>query len=113
MASGGGRRDPWRPVLLSGLVFPGLGQLTTGHPLRALFFGMATCVFLVVLVRRVAHETLMRMPTDPTQIDAALPFRLAHEIHRDNAQFFLWVTLGLVAVWAGSIVDAWRSGQQQ
>jgi hypothetical protein len=99
-------------VLLSGLVFPGLGQLMSGHPARGLAFATGSVVVAVALVRRVARETLARLPTDPAEIDPLLPFRLAHEIHRDNAGFFLWITLALVALWAGSVVDAWRTGRR-
>jgi hypothetical protein len=105
-------RTRWRPVLLSGLVFPGLGQVTSGHPGRGLAFAVGSAVAIVALVRRVARETLARLPTDPAEFDALLPFRLAHEIHHDNAGFFLWITLALVALWAGAIVDAWRTGQR-
>jgi len=103
------RRGPWRPVLLSGLVFPGLGQLMSGHPARGLAFATGSVIVAVAVVRRVARETLARLPTDPTEINPLLPFRLAHEIHRDNASFFLWITLALVALWVGSVVDAWRT----
>jgi hypothetical protein len=103
------RRGRWRPVLLSGLVFPGLGQLASGHPVRGLAFATGTLVVLVALVRRVAAETLARLPTDPAAMDPLFPFRLAREIHRDNAGFFFWITAAVVALWAGSIVDAWLS----
>ncbi len=108
---GPGTRSPtgWRPVLLSGLVFPGLGQLVSGHPWRGLVYALGSVVVLVVVVRRVARETLARLPEDPTAIDPFFPFRLAHEIQTDNAAFFWWLTLALVALWAGSIVDAWRT----
>ena len=106
----GSHRRPWRPVLLSGLVFPGLGQLVSGQPVRGGLFALGSLVVVVALVRRVARETLARLPTDPAEIDPLLPFRLAHEIHRENAAFFLWITFTLVVLWAGSIVDAWRSG---
>ncbi len=106
------RRSPWRSVLLSGLVFPGLGQLVTGYPLRGLVFVTGSLAVAVVLVRRVARETLARLPTDPVEVDPLLPLRLAHEIQRDNAGFFFWITLVLVALWAGSIVDAWRTSRQ-
>ena len=105
------RPSRWRPALLSGIVFPGLGQLASGHPLRGLAFGGATVVALVVLVRRVARETLARMPDDPTAIDPLFPFRLAHEIQRDNGTFFFWITVVILAVWAGSILDAWMSSR--
>ena len=103
------RRTPWRPVLLSGLVFPGLGQLASGHPWRGLTYALGSLVILIAVLRRVVRETLARMPEDPTAIDPLLPLRLAHEIHVDNAAFFFWLTLALVALWVGSVVDAWRT----
>jgi len=95
---------------LSGLVFPGLGQLVTGHVWRALAFGGSSAAVLVVVVLRVMRETQRLMPEDPVALlDPALPFRLVVEVHRANAAFFLWATLGIVALWAGSIADAWLS----
>ena len=106
---GARRRPRWRPVLLSGLVFPGLGQLVSGHPWRGFVYALGSLVVLVAVLRRVARETLARLPEDPTAIDPLFPFQLAHEIQTDNAAFFFWLTLALVALWAGSIVDAWRT----
>jgi hypothetical protein len=99
-------------VLLSGLVFPGAGQLASGHPWRALFFGGSSAALLVAVVRRVMSETERLLPTDAEALlDPALPFRLAAEVHRANAPFFLWVTLAIVALWLGSMADAlWSRG---
>jgi quercetin dioxygenase-like cupin family protein len=103
-------RSPWRPVLLSGLVFPGLGQLVTGHPWRALAFGASSVALLVAVVLRVVRETVRLLPEDEgALLDPALPFRLAAEVHRANAGFLLWATLGIVALWIGSMADAWPS----
>ncbi len=105
-------RDPWRSVLLSGLVFPGLGQWTSGRPWRALAFGGSSVVLLVAVARRVMRETQRLMPEDPALIlDPALPFRLAAQIHRDNASFFFWATLLVVAIWLASMAEAWMSGR--
>lgn len=105
-----GARQGWRPVLLSGLVFPGLGQLVTGHPWRALGFGGGSVALLVAVVARVVRETQRLLPEDAEALlDPALPFRLAVEVHRANAAFFLWATLGIVALWIGSMADAWSS----
>jgi hypothetical protein len=105
-------RGPWRNVLLSGLVFPGLGQLKGGHPWRALAFGGSSLVLVAAVMRRVMAETQRLMPEDPAAIlDPALPFRLAIQIHRDNASFFFWATLGVVAIWLASMVDAWACGR--
>jgi len=99
----------WRAPLLSALVFPGLGQLVNRRWGRALVFAVTAGALLVVLLRRVTQETLTRLPDDPVALaDPTLPLRLAVEIQRDNAVFFLWVTAGLLAVWALSVFDAWR-----
>ena len=103
---------PWRGVLLSGLVFPGLGQWTSGHRWRALAFAGSSVALLVAVARRVMHETQRLMPEDPALIlDPALPFRLAAQIHRDNASFFFWATTGIVAIWLASMADAWIYGR--
>jgi hypothetical protein len=102
-------RSRWRPVLLSGLVLPGLGQLVTGHPWRALFFSAPSLALVVAVVARVMRETQRLMPADPVALlDPMLPLTLAVEIHRANASFFFWATLGILALWAGSIVDTLR-----
>jgi hypothetical protein len=99
-------------VLLSGFVFPGLGQLACGHPWRALGFGGPSVALLVAVVARVMRETQRLMPVEPEQIlDPALPFRLTVEIHRQNASFFFWATLAIVALWLGSMADAWLSSR--
>lgn len=101
-------RDRWKPVLLSGLVFPGLGQLKIGHPWRALGFAGSSVALLVAVVLRVIRESTRLLPEDEVALlDPALPFRMALEIHRANASFFFWATFGIVALWIGSIADAW------
>jgi hypothetical protein len=105
-------RGRWKPVLLSGLVFPGLGQLVAGHPWRALFFSGSSVALLVAVVVRVMRETQRLMPEEADELlDPALPFRLAVEVHRANASFFLWATVGIVALWLGSMLDAWLSSR--
>jgi len=104
------RPDSWKPALLSGLVFPGLGQLQSGHPWRAALFGGSSLGLLVTVALRVVRETERLLPDDPVSLlDPALPLRLAVEVHRANASFFLWATVGIVALWLGSIADAWAS----
>jgi hypothetical protein len=96
-------------VLLSGLVLPGLGQLVTGHPWRALFFSASSLALVAAVVERVMRETQRLMPADPVAIlDPMLPFTLAVEIHRANASFFFWVTVGLVVLWVGAMLDTLR-----
>ena len=106
MTGGAPPRGRWRPALLSGLVLPGLGQAVTGRPWRALFFSASSLALVAAVIVRVAHETQRLMPVEPEALlDPALPFTLAVQIHRANASFFFWCTLGIVALWAGSILD--------
>lgn len=106
-----------RPALLSGLVFPGAGQLANRCYGRALALGATSLALVAVLLRRVVTEALARIPSDPDQAataladDPAWPLRLAAEIQRANAGFFLWITLAIVAVWALAVWDAWRGGR--
>ena len=114
MTGGTPPRGRWRPVFLSGVVFPGLGQLVTGHPWRALAFAGSSVAILVAVVRRVMHETQRLLPDDADALlDPSLPFRLAVEVHRANASFFLWATLGIVALWLASMADAWWTAKQR
>jgi hypothetical protein len=107
MTEATGRHGRWRPVLLSGLVLPGLGQAVSGRPWRALVFAGSTVGLLVAVVFRVLRETQRLLPNEAEDLlDLALPFRLAVEVHRANASFFFWATLVLVALWIGSMVDA-------
>ena len=100
-------------MLLSGLVLPGLGQLVSGHPWRGVAFAGGTIGLLVAVVLRVIRETGRLLPEDEASLlDPALPFRLAIQVQQENAGFFLWTTLALVALWIASIVDAWRGGSR-
>jgi hypothetical protein len=94
-------------------VLPGLGQLVSGHPWRALGFAGGSIGLLVAVVLRVIRETGRLLPEDEASLlDPALPFRLAIQVQQENAGFFLWTTLALTALWIGAMVDAWRSGSR-
>lgn len=95
-------------------MFPGLGQLASGHPWRGLLFAGTSVVLLAGVLRRVTHEAAARMPSELSELlDPALPFRLAAQIQRDNASFFFWTTLGIVAAWGLSVWDAWYSERRK
>jgi hypothetical protein len=105
---------PLTPVLLSLLLFPGLGQLAQRRPWRGLAYAAASGALLAVLGRRVWREAAPRLPADPEALlDPGLPFRLAAEIQRDNAAFFLVAGALIVLVWALSVLDAWRVGRRE
>jgi hypothetical protein len=106
-------------VLLSALVFPGLGQLARRRYLAGLACAGSSVLLLAVVLRRVWLEAQARLPTDPDELLSRLldepgwPVRLASEIQRDNAAFFLGLTIAIVGIWAFSVWDAWRDGDRR
>jgi diadenosine tetraphosphate (Ap4A) HIT family hydrolase len=96
------------PVLLSGLVWPGLGQLAKGEWTKGLLIVAGTLAAFGGLVVRVWEEATRRLPVDPADFDLSLVFDMAAAIRRDNATFFSGVTAVLVGLWALAVADAWR-----
>lgn len=97
----------WRPLLLSALVLPGLGQLATGQWAKGLLLAGGSLVAVVWLLARVSSEAVRRLPTDPLDFDVWSVFAMAEGIRADNAAFFGGVTFVLVALWVIAVLDAW------
>jgi hypothetical protein len=112
------RARPWRPVLLSALGFPGLGQLALRRWASAALYGLGSLALVGLLLQRVVVETRARMPSDPDELVAVLqedptwPLKLAQAIQSDNAGFFVGVTAAVVVLWLLSVADAWRASRQ-
>jgi diadenosine tetraphosphate (Ap4A) HIT family hydrolase len=98
----------WRPILLSAVVGPGAGQISTRHYAKGFAFLAATLGLIAILLLRVMHEASARMPEDPSNLDPFFVFDLAAQIQHANAGFFGAITVGLTLLWVLSIVDAWR-----
>jgi diadenosine tetraphosphate (Ap4A) HIT family hydrolase len=96
------------PVLLSALVWPGLGQLVKGEWAKGLAIVAGTLVAFGALAVRVWEEAMRRLPTDPAGFDLVQVFDMATSIRQDNAAFFTGVTAALVGLWAIAVADAWR-----
>lgn len=104
-----------KAALLSGLVFPGAGQLFLKRPQRACLFMLpalaASAYFLYQVVGRALAMTRLildgSLPADPFAIIARL---------RQNApdptlmNIAVWT---IVACWLGSTVDAWWLGRRR
>ncbi len=98
-----------KALLLSALVWPGLGQLVSGQVGKGLLIIAGTLATFGWLCLRVAGETFRRMPTDPADFDLEKIFEMAAAIRHDNAGFFSAITLVLVGLWAFGVADAWRA----
>jgi LCP family protein required for cell wall assembly len=77
-------RSPFAAAFLS-LIFPGLGQLYAGAPLRALAFAAGPILLLALsagMVLRVDRIALLGFLVDPTVLDAVFVLNLAVLIYR-------------------------------
>jgi diadenosine tetraphosphate (Ap4A) HIT family hydrolase/TM2 domain-containing membrane protein YozV len=106
------RARPLRAALLSGLVWPGLGQIANGQiakgvALVALVLGVAAW-----LVLRVVSLVLATMPTDTTSFDVFQAYDIATQIQQRNAGALSGSVLLLLAIWAFAIVDAYWSARK-
>jgi hypothetical protein len=104
-----------KAALLSGLVFPGIGQFHLRRPLRGLvfflpsvaagaYFGHAVMEPMLVIAREILAGTL---PFDPFLIQARVD-----QTRIDTGAMNL-AALVLVVTWIASTVDAWWLGRAQ
>jgi diadenosine tetraphosphate (Ap4A) HIT family hydrolase len=107
-APGGMAGSPWGPALLSGLVFPGMGQLKNRRYAKAALFAAASVAVLARFAIRVWVEALDVLLNAPGQLDLGSTVALAEAIRDKNAAEFGALTLLLLVVWAASVFDAWR-----
>ncbi|MEO7494400.1 MAG: hypothetical protein ABIT83_06625 [Massilia sp.] len=101
-------------ALLSGLVFPGAGQVYLRRPWRACLFALPTLWAAVYFVGQVwTRVSAMRdqvlsgsVPLDPAVIGA----RLEHD--GSNTALLSVATWVMLLCWLVSIADAWWLGRQ-
>jgi hypothetical protein len=89
-------------ALLSGLVFPGLGQLALKHYPRGFAFMAVALASMIYMVKTAVDEVVRSLPTlDPAAM-AALPAPSG-----GHAGPALWV---LALCWVWGVLDAFRIG---
>jgi len=103
-----------RAALLSGLLWPGAGQIhNRDYGKGALLIGV-TLIAAVGLIARLVREVLRGLPEDTTAFDPLSVLAMVEDIQQRNAGFFLGFTLVLTALWVYGIVDAyWRGPRPQ
>ncbi len=106
-----------RGVLLSGLVYPGLGQLVLGQVVTGVLFMLLTTAGLFVLIYRIVQRAVRL-------IDEILPLLANNEINfntlneqlsRDSAGGWGAETISLIAVagcWLAAMVHAYFVGRK-
>ncbi len=104
-------------VLLSALVFPGLGQIALKRYQRGLAFVLATLVGLVLIVAmatREAGKILATMESEGGVIDQdAMSRAIAQATSWSGNVAFNLLLAAIALCWVYSAVDAYRIGKQQ
>jgi len=108
-------RQATKGLLLSGLVFPGLGQLLLGRRLRGgLFIAvvLASTIACVVAGTRVALGILARLEASGRPIDLAAITAAATEAAGGGGVLLIEALLGLIVLcWLVALVDAYLLGR--
>ena len=102
-------------ALLSGLVFPGVGQFWLKHPLRGLAqiaLVSASVVAIVAKMSQQAFAILDKMEAEGGAVDLVAIVNSAHASSSKDLVIEC-ATLVLVAGWAISVVDAYLLGAKQ
>jgi TM2 domain-containing membrane protein YozV len=104
-----------KAALLSGLIYPGLGQLWLKHPIRGIVLMVAVSASLAAIVTKVAQQALTmleKMEAEGGTVDLVALLNLAHATSYDDFAMKC-ASLTLIACWAVSIVDAYVLGREK
>ncbi len=106
MAPAPAPRSRLRPLLLTALVWPGLGQLSERRYVRGLLLAGAALWAAAAFVWILFHEILRRIPQDAAFLAPADAWRIAHQIVvTAGGALQVWVVV-LVAAWAVAVLDS-------
>lgn len=105
-----------KAAMLSGLVFPGLGQLILKHTTRGLVYvglSLAGVLVSVSMVIDMALQVLNELG-DTGLLDINQVFITTHNIvHSGEHATLNYLLLALIGLWLVSIIDAWYLGREQ
>ena len=104
-----------KAAMLSGLVFPGLGQLFLKRPLRALAFlapALAAALYFSSAVLGPVFEIANEISSGSMALDPFLIQQRVEQSHIDTGMMN-FAALVMVVAWVASTIDAWRLGRAQ
>ena len=106
-----------KAALLSGLVFPGVGQLFLKRPLRAMIFltpALAAAIYFgsAVLepVLAIANEVANDIASGAMAFDLFLILQRVEQSRIDSDAMNI-AALVMILAWGASIIDAWIGGR--
>jgi len=105
-----------KAALLSGLIFPGVGQLSLGYKKRGWLFIGASLVFLYFIISEIiqeAYSVIAEMQKNGAVIDVEkISNATSGMVSFSNNAFLNVLLLLLIAGWVISIIDAYRLGKK-
>ena len=106
-----------RGMLLSGLVYPGLGQLLSGHKRSGLTFVLGTSAGLIVLFYRLMKRAFRFVEQAlPKLADEALDLQTLKELVERSSNGGWWIEnmclIVIVGCWLAAIVHAYVAGKK-
>jgi diadenosine tetraphosphate (Ap4A) HIT family hydrolase/TM2 domain-containing membrane protein YozV len=108
----GSSARPLRAALLSGLVWPGLGQIANGQLAKGITLVVLVLAVAAWLVLRLASVVTASVTADATSFDIFQAYDLATQIQQKNAGTLSGAVLVLLAIWVYAIVDAYWCGRK-
>jgi len=104
-------------ALLSGLVFPGLGQVVLKHYKRGIAFMLAVSAGLSVIVVKASQQALAiveKIQSEGGAIDMNTISKAATQASTTSESFvFNLVLLLIIVCWIIGVVDAYRIGRKK
>ena len=104
-----------KAALLSGLIFPGMGQLSTGNKKRGWIFVSAIIINIYLMINEIiseAQDVILDMQRKGMALDADNISKATSELSGFSENIYLNVLLvTFIIIWFISIVDAYKMGK--
>jgi len=106
-----------RGALLSGVVFPGLGQVVLKHYIRGIAMMLTVLIGLLVMVVKGVQHALTILDAIQSQGGAidmdAISIAATRATTTSDSLLFKLLPLWVVFCWIIAVVDAYRSGRKK
>lgn len=108
-------KSPVKAALLSGLVFPGLGQIYLKRYIRGLIIIIPVILGLTLIIGMAtigALESLKKIQIEGGNADMDTILNLAATYSKPNVVYSEIIFLFIVCCWLFSVIDAYRIGKR-
>jgi hypothetical protein len=110
-------KNSWKGALLSGLVFPGLGQIILRHYKRGFALMLAVSISLLVIVvkaTRLAFAILEKIESEGGAIDISTISNVASQaLTPSESLIYNLLLLWIAFCWIVGVIDAYRLGKKK